>query len=189
MKETYDYDDLIELFEQNIQRAKEFRDIPDDLLPLKPDSKSWSAGEIFQHLVKFNRLYLSFIRNAVDTSDKKRVEQEAFSPRLLISFLIRFLRPPYKVKIGTIAPMYPVDSESDNYRRYLEELIETNEILISEIHSFADERLDLNKIKGKNPVFKFRMTIIEFLLMFEAHQQRHFWQTGKTLKKLSGKTF
>lgn len=189
MKETFAYDDLTKLFEKNIQRASQFRDIPDDLLSLKPDSKSWSAGEIFQHLVKFNQLYLSFIRKAINTSDKKRGEKEAFSPRLLLSFLIRFLRPPYKVKVRTIAPMYPVDSESDNYRKYLEELIETNEVLISEIGSFKEERLDLNSIKGKNPVFKVNMTIIEFLLMFEAHQQRHFWQTEQTLKKLSGKTF
>lgn len=189
MKETYNYIELIDLFEQNIERAKQFRDIPNDLLTFKPDSKSWSAGEIFQHLVKFNRLYLSFIRRAVDTSGKKKAKSESFSPRFIISFLIRFLRPPYRIKIGTIAPMYPVDSESDNYRRYLEELIDSNETIIEEIQVFKKELLDLNRTKGKNPVFKFQMTVIEFLLMFEAHQQRHFWQTEKTLKKLSGKTF
>jgi uncharacterized damage-inducible protein DinB len=189
MKETYAYKNLIELFEQNIQRAKEFRDIPDDLLILKPDSKSWSAGEIFQHLVKFNRLYLSFIREAVDKSDKERTENNTFKPRFLVSLIIKFLRPPYKIRIGTIAPMYPVDTESDNYRRYLEELIESNENMINEIQTFKEEQLDLNRLKGKNPVFKFNMTVTEFLLMFEAHQQRHFWQTKKTIKKLSGKTF
>lgn len=189
MKETFAYDDLTKLFEKNIQRASQFRDIPDDLLSLKPDSKSWSAGEIFQHLVKFNRLYLSFIRKAVDTSAKKRTENGSFTPRFPVFLMIRFLKPPYKIKIRTIAPMYPVDSDNDNYRSSLEELIESNEIIIDEIDSFKSEKLDLNSIKGKNPVFKFKMTVIEFLLMFEAHQERHFWQTEKTLKKLSGKTF
>ena len=189
MKETYNYDDLLKLFEQNIQRMKDFRDIPDDLLPLKPDSKSWSAGEIFQHLVKFNEIYLSVIRNAVNQSDEKYAEPESFKPRFFVSLMIRFLRPPYKIKIGTIAPMYPVDSETDNYRRSLEELIESNKTVIDEIVSFKSQQLDLNSIRGKNPVFKFKMTIIEFLLLFEAHQDRHFWQTKKTLKTLSGKTY
>lgn len=190
MKGTYNYDDLLKLFEQNIERLKEFRDIPDDLLPLKPDSKSWSAGEIFQHLVKFNDIYLSAIRKAVNQSDNKYAEAESFKPRFFVSLMIRFLRPPYKIKIGTIAPMYPVDSETDNYRKSLEELIESNKTVIGEmIASFKSKKLDLNIIRGKNPVFKFKMTVIEFLLLFEAHQERHFWQTKKTLKTLSGKTY
>lgn len=189
MRKEYTYDDLTKLFEQNIERMTQFRDIPHDLLILKPDSKSWSAGEIFQHLVKFNRIYLSSIREAVNQSDKKKGASGLFKPRFLVFLMIRFLRPPYKIKIGTIAPMYPVDSDTDNYRRSLEELIESNRILIEELHSFKSDQLDLNNIKGRNPVFKFKMTVIEFLLLFEAHQQRHFWQTEKTLKTLSGTTY
>lgn len=189
MKKTYSYSDLIELFEQNIERMKQFRDIPDDLLPLKPDSKSWSAGEIFQHLVKFNNIYLSLIRKAVDQSDTKSTESESFEPRFFVSFMIRFLRPPYKIKIHTIAPMYPVDSKNDDYHRSLEELIKSNETIIDELNSFKSKQMDLNSIKGRNPVFKFKMRVIEFLLLFEAHQERHFWQTEKTLEKLSGKAY
>ena len=189
MKETYSYGDLVKLFEQNIERLKQFRDIPDDLLPLKPDSKSWSAGEIFQHLIKFNNIYLTPISKAVNQSDEENSVHESFQPRFFVSLMIRFLRPPYKIKIGTIAPMYPVDSEYDNYRRSLEELIESNKTVLGEINSYRSKQLNLNSIKEKNPVFKFKMTIIEFLLMFEAHQQRHFWQTEKTLKTLSGKTY
>src|SRR6056297_2950883 len=105
MKETYSYGDLVKLFEQNIERLKQFRDIPDDLLPLKPDSKSWSAGEIFQHLVKFNNIYLTPISKAVNQSDEENSVHESFQPRFFVSLMIRFLRPPYKIKIGTIAPM------------------------------------------------------------------------------------
>lgn len=189
MKETYAYEDLASTFQKNIDRMQQFRDIPDDLLPLKPDSKSWSAGEIFQHLVKFNHIYLSLIRKAVERSDEIHAEKNAFKPRFFVSLMIRFLRPPYKIKVGTIAPMYPVDTESDNYRRSLEELIKSNETIINEIRSFQSKQLDLNNIKQKNPVFKFKMTVIEFLLLFEAHQQRHFWQTEKTLETLSGKIY
>lgn len=185
----YAFDDLTELFEQNIQRMKQFRDIPDDLLTLKPDSKSWSAGEIFQHLVKFNDIYLSLIKQAVEKSEDEHTNEELFKPRFFVSLMIRFLRPPYKIKIGTIAPMYPVDSDTDNYRKSLEELIKSNEAVIDKINQFKSKQLDLNSIKEKNPVFKFKMTVIEFLLLFEAHQDRHFWQTQKTLEKLSGKTY
>jgi uncharacterized damage-inducible protein DinB len=185
----YAFDDLTELFEQNIQRMKQFRDIPDDLLTLKPDSKSWSAGEIFQHLVKFNDIYLSLIKQAVEKSENEHTKEESFKPRFFVYLMIRFLRPPYKIKIGTIAPMYPVDSDTDNYRKSLEELIKSNEAVIDKINQFKSKQLDLNSIKEKNPVFKFKMTVIEFLLLFEAHQDRHFWQTQKTLEKLSGKTY
>lgn len=190
MNETYAYDDLISTFQKNIERMKQFRDVPDDLLSLKPDSKSWNAGEIFQHLIKFNRIYLSVIKKAADhMQESDHAEEETFKPRFILSLMIRFMRPPYKIKMGTIAPMYPVDSDKDNYRKSLEDLIETNTDLVSEIRLFKSKNLNLNNIKEKNPVFKFKMTAIEFLLLFEAHQQRHFWQTEKTLETLSGKTY
>lgn len=185
-KKRYSYSDLIQLFENAIIKAESFKDIPEDLLALKPDSSSWSTGEIFRHLVKFNNIYLGYINRAIkNTANPKPVTDEgSFQPRLIFRGLIGFVKPPYKIKMSTIAPMYPVDVDGQNFHSELDLLIKTNEQMIGRIRNAGDEKLNLNKIKGKNPVFKISMTLSEFILMFDAHQQRHFWQADQTLKRL-----
>lgn len=189
MKQLFTYDSLEKLFDKDIARLKAFREIPVDLLPLKLDASTWSAGEIFQHLVKFNSLYLQFIDRGIQQQKTITNNHPAFNPRFFVNLLIKFMRPPYKIKIGTIAPMHPESSDNDDYKQSLEELIEINYQLIDRINTMRERNLDLNSTKEKNRVLKFSMRLVEFLLMFNAHQQRHFLQAEQTLLKLSGQKY
>ncbi len=181
MGKSYSYDDLITLFENCINQIKKLKETSPEKLSFKPSEKAWCAGEVVQHLVRFNELYLRFIGKALSKSDKPTAGQHSFSPRFLMNPFIRFLDPPYKLKIKTITQMKPLQTEVKDFSADFDELISQNRELIQIIRNAKEARLNLNRIKGKNSVFKFRMTLTEFILLWDAHQRRHFWQAEQVL--------
>lgn len=190
MADYFSYKELSDLFQRDLERIEEFHEIPEDLISLKPDPASWNASEILKHIIKFNELYIEQMDNAVASNDPVKAQKELFKPRLLFRPVIRFFEPPYKIKVKTIAPMYPNNSSDENPKKPIDELAEMNRNLISQIETFREEKLDLDRIKGTNPVIKWvPMSLSEFILLLEAHQRRHFWQLEQTLLKLSGKKY
>ncbi len=186
MKKRFNYSELISLFETAIQQAENFKLIPANIITLKPNPSSWSAGEIFEHIVRFNMIYQRNIDRTLDKGPLFTTVNPSFSPRLLINYFIKTTRPPYKLKIKTLTPMKPKESRPEEFYSFLDQLVEMNGKFIKQIQEFEVQKLDLDRVRGKNPVFKFKMSITEFLLMLDAHQQRHFWQTDNTLLKLTG---
>ncbi|WP_234567273.1 DinB family protein [Rhodohalobacter sp. 614A] len=190
MADAYSYLQLTDLFNKDLSRIDEFHAIPDDLISLKPDPTTWSASEVIQHVIKFNELYISQMDVAVDSNNMVKAQKELFKPRFVFRHAIRFFEPPYKVKVKTFAPMYPNNSGNKDPKQPIDELAEMNRNLIRRIETFRDEQLDLDRIKGKNPIIKWiPMSLSEFILLLEAHQRRHFWQIEQTLLKLSGQKY
>ncbi|TVR17100.1 MAG: DinB family protein [Balneolaceae bacterium] len=181
MGKSYSYHDLRALFENSINQVEKLKTTPPEKLSYKPSEKGWCVGEIVQHLVRFNQLYLRFIGKALSKSDKPKVDQPSFSPRFLMNPFIRFLEPPYKLKIKTITQMKPLNTGSKDFSEDFDELISQNRELIQIIHDAKQTGLNLNGIKGKNSVFMFRMTLTEFILFWDVHQRRHLWQAEQTL--------
>lgn len=190
MAESYSYNQLSDILQKDIKRIKEFEEIPEDLILLKPDPETWSASETLQHIIQFNEMYMKQMDDAVRSSDPVKAKKELFKPRFIFRQAIRFFEPPYKVKMKTIAPMYPNNSENENPGKPISELADINNQLITRIETFRDEQLDLDRIRGNNPVLSWvKMSLAEFILLLEAHQRRHFWQIEQTLLKLSGKKY
>lgn len=190
MADLYSYNQLAELFGRDLDRINEFHNIPEDLISLKPDPGTWSANEVLKHIIKFNELYVERMDHAVKSSAPVKAQNEQFKPRFLFSLAIRFFEPPYKVKVKTIAPMYPNNSNDADPRKPIDDLAKINQNLISRIETFRHQQLDLDRIKGRNPIVKWvPMSLSEFLLLLEAHQRRHFWQIEQILLKLSGQKY
>lgn len=185
MNKKYSYRDLVNLFNRLVTETEKYSSLSDQLIATKPDPSSWCVGEIFGHIVMFNEIYLDMIQSAVQASDLPTFKEDQFSPRFFISPIIRFVKPPYRLKIKTISPMSPVDVDSDNYHQQFAQLLKTNRELLALIDEFEFKRLDLNKIKTRNSIFFIKMSLIEYLLMLEAHQSRHLWQAEQTLLKIS----
>lgn len=188
MKKKYSYRELTNLINSIVSETEKYSTLSDPLITTKPDPSSWCVGEIFEHIVMFNEIYLDMIRSAVKPNDLPTFQEDQFSPRLFISPFIRFLKPPYRLKIKTIAPMSPVDIDNDNYRQQFAQLLNTNRELLTLIDEFEFKRLDLNKIKFRHEIFFIKMSLIEYILMLEAHQRRHLWQAEQTLLKITGET-
>lgn len=187
---SYTYPGLIGILEKGSRRISEFDNVPDDLFVLKPDSATWSADEICQHLVRFNTLYIQQVDNAVKTISHPPTAEGPFTPTLIPYMFMKFLEPPYKMKMKTLAPMYPYDSENTNPAGVRTELLDIISGIENRIRSFQEQQLHIGKIKGRNPVAKFLpMAVIDFILVLDAHQRRHFWQIEQTLFKLSGQKY
>ena len=187
MAKVYFYDDLSNIIQRDLDRIRDFHEIPDDIIPLKPDPSSWSTVEILMHLINFNKLYISKMDKAVDSKHLETTENDSFKPRFIFRQIIRFFEPPYRVKVKTVAPMSPELAESENPTQIIQNLAGINQSLIRRIEMFKEKELDLNRIKGENPVLQWiSMSLVEFILVLDAHQRRHFWQIEQTLLKISG---
>lgn len=190
MADKYSYDQMSDLIKKDLQRIDDFYSIPKDLISLKPEPDSWSACEIIQHIGKFNGLYMEQIDKAIESGKNVKANGEQFKPRFIFRQFIRFLEPPYKIKTKTIAPMYPNNTGDVDPEEPINDLKESNLEINKRIEIFRDQQLDLNKIKGKNPILQWvPMSLAEFILVLEAHQRRHFWQLEQTLLKLSGNKY
>lgn len=190
MSKHYSYSDLLNLFNKDLKRVDDFKDIPEDLIILKPDPSTWSAAETLTHIIKFNELYMTQMKDAMGKNEPVKTENDRFRPRFIFRQAIRFFEPPYKVKLKTIAPMYPNKKNGEDPEKSIRQLSDINRELIREIKTYENDRLDLDQIRGKNPLISWvSMSLSEFLLMLEAHQRRHFWQIEQTLLKLSGKKY
>jgi hypothetical protein len=97
------------------------------------------------------------------------------------------MEPPYKLKIPTLAPMYPKASAETGMQSTSADLRETNKMAIDMLDELKSNSADLGKIMGKHPVFKFLpMSLTDLFLVMAAHQRRHLWQAEQTLYRLSG---
>ena len=190
MGTTKSYEDISNELRSAITRIDELSAIPEDLFNLKPDSKSWSADEIFKHISEFNKLYLDEIENALNAKEIPTTDKTHFRPGLVARGAIRFMEPPYKIKVSTLAPMYPGKSDSNSMEQTVSDLKQSIQRLNDVLDDLKRKSADIDRLKGRHPLVKYiPMSITEMVLILAAHQRRHLWQTRQTLLKLSGKEY
>lgn len=185
MGQSYSYSDLISKFQHAINELQKYHTLTDEQISIKPHPDAWCAGAIFEHILMFNKIYLKMIEKGLDRTAPTGSRSNKFHARLIMRPILSYVRPPYKTKMKTISPMMPSDKGDKDYQENLERVVRTNRSMIEFIKKMEEKQLDLNRIKVKHSVFKIKMTLIEILLMVEAHQSRHFWQINQTLAKLS----
>jgi hypothetical protein len=185
LKTPLTYSDLHHPFQNAIQKFESFKSLPVQNLSVKPGPSAWSVAEIFEHILLFNNIYQKMIQKAIDNDDSTVTETGQFNARFHIRPLIAMIRPPYKMKIKTLTPMKPNDDLQKKVDDIIADLIVFNREQIKLIKELEEKKLDLDRIKAKNRVFKFNMTLTEFFLMMSAHQDRHIWQAEQTLERLS----
>lgn len=190
MIKYYTYQSLIDLFEAGKERIHYMQEIPEDLFILKPDPQKWSAAEISKHVSRFNSLYIDQMNVALQKNELKNgTLQNRFYAGFPFRLAIKFLEPPYKLKISTVAPMYP-NIDGLNQQTIIKDLIKTQDALINMTMDLQNKQANLNQIKGNNPLVGWiPMSISDFLLIINAHQNRHVWQMEQTLIRLSGNPY
>lgn len=117
MKESFTYQEISGLITDLTIKTEKFSSLSDKQLLTKPDPTSWCVGEIFEHIVMFNGIYLKMIQSALKFDQLPIYSTDQFAPRRTFGPIINFIKPPYRVKIKTIAPMSPLDIDSDNYHQ------------------------------------------------------------------------
>ena len=177
------YSDLEEKINGALIIIDEYRGIPAETMEIKLNSKTWSCTEVCQHLIQFNRLYLRKMNRAIEQADSKPKSDNDFKTGWLTRKLGGMVEPPYKIGIKTLKPMYPSNLEL-SITDTLDALANTENEVLQILDRAKQEQWNLDKIKGRNPVFKFKMSLTEFIIYLDAHQRRHFWQIEQILKRL-----
>lgn len=180
----FTYHDLKSMPGGAITVIEEYKKLPEDTVNLKLNPETWSCTEVCQHLIRFNEIYLDIVDELLHNGSPQKTDSNQFKPGWISKKIIHFIEPPYKVAIKTVAPMFPSKIDASAAETF-EKLIETEKQLIELLDDAEKNALNLDRMKGFNPVFKFvRMSVTEFVLMLDAHQRRHFWQIEQILKRL-----
>ncbi len=146
----------------------------------KPDSKTWSIGQCFEHLIVTNTLYFPNIQKVIDgTHHNNFFGKIPFSTNIIAALMKNALNPDQKRKMKTFKIFEP--SASNVSATIIEDFAENNRKLIEMIE--ACKSLELHKIKIAEPLsvaLNLRLDdAFEALLM---HEQRHFLQATRVLQ-------
>ncbi len=146
----------------------------------KPDSKTWSVGQCFEHLIVTNKLYFPNIQKVIDgTHSNNFFSKIPLSTNLIGVLMKNALNPYQKRKMKTFKVFEP--SASNVSSTIIKDFVANNQLLIKMIE--ACKSLELHKIKIAEPLsvaLNLRLNdVFEILAM---HEERHFLQAKRVLK-------
>ncbi|MFC6333096.1 DinB family protein [Paenibacillus septentrionalis] len=138
-------------------------------LYMKKDVDTWSIGQICQHLIKTEELFVLAIRKGLSKED-------SFIEKKSLEFL---LDRSEKIAAPDIAK--PTD-EVIEYNEIIEKL-KKSRAKLNEILSSIEDPTILNKKQYIHPVFK-EMLLIDWVKTLYLHEQRHIKQINEIIKGL-----
>jgi len=181
---TVSTDTLSEKFEGAKTVINEYGSLDTDTVIFKLNPDTWNCVEVCQHLIRFNKLYLGQIDEALDEMSPIPVNGDTHSPGWLSRRFASFLEPPYKFGVKTIKPMFPSMVDLDPAETF-HALIAIQDHTIDLLKRAKNEHWDLDKIEAPHPLIKLlTLSFTDFLIVMDAHQRRHFWQIEQILKRM-----
>ena len=169
--------DITEQFKVN------FESLNEEQINLKPNAKSWSIGQVIEHLIKTTENY-SKIPHKIRSQEYKPsiLTRINFLPKFYGKMLLKYVEPESKRKINTFKIFEPETSNINS--NIVNEFKDSQNIL----HSFIDDNLDLvsNSTVVPSPVSNYIFyhfdTVIDILIN---HQKRHLNQAQNILMLIS----
>lgn len=160
------------------QNLKETRDellgilkgLNQNQLYMKKDSDSWSIGQICQHLIKTEELYVVAIMRGLKSQEDSLIEKKPLD--FLLDRSKRLVAPD----------MAKPTDEILEYQEIVERLNNSREKLYKILNSVEDPSI-LSRRHFIHPVFK-EMLLIEWVKSVYLHEQRHIKQIHEILEGL-----
>lgn len=171
---------LSQIEKVNTDSKQTYGQLSFDQINWKPNPKSWSIGQCFEHLIVTNNLYFPNIQKVIDgTHSNNYFSKIPFSTNLIAALMKKALNPDQKRKMKTFNVFEP--SRSDVSPTIINDFVENNQKLIEMIVACKD--LELHKIKiaePLSPALNLRLDdAFEILLI---HEKRHFKQAERIMK-------
>ena len=174
------HDEITEITGQFIDN---FKSLNEEQMNLKPNSKSWSIGQVIEHLIKTTENYSKIpIKIRCQDFNPSILTHISFLPKLYGRMLLKYVEPERKRKINTFKIFEPEKSDIDI--NILSEFEDSQ----NKLHSFIDENLDLVSNSAiipspiSNHIFYHFDTVIDILIN---HQKRHLNQALNVLELIS----
>ena len=173
---------IFELNQLTENTKKTFGHLSAEQLNWKPNAKSWSIGQCFEHLIVTNNLYFPAIQNVISGTHRNNFfSQIPFSTNLISVLMKNALNPEQKRKMKTFKIFEP--SASNVSETIIEDFAE-NQIKLIELFEVVKD-LDIHKIKIPEPLsvaLNLRLDdAFEILLM---HEKRHFLQAERVFQQM-----
>jgi len=140
----------------------------------RPVPGKWSMLECVSHLVQTGQAYLPKIRKALDQAGSHAPgEQKKIAIRWFVIPLLRWMEPPYRLKI----PTFPIFTPAGNLLpdQVGRDFVEMNQSLNGQLNRARS--LDLRGIRVFSPYSRWvRFNPLEIGVFLSAHERRHLWQ-------------
>lgn len=161
---------------KEVKQASEalFSSLSPEQISWKPNRKSWSVLECYDHLLVTNGLYIPKIKAALEKSEKS-VEKSVrpFKPSYFGRLFIKAIKPGSGFKIKTFKIFKPKNGPQ-NLDIPAKFLAQQDELI--ELIKRADQ-CDVNAVKFSSPVSRLiRFSLGEGLSVVVVHEQRHLLQ-------------
>jgi hypothetical protein len=135
---------------------------------------SWSIAQCIDHLARTNVTYSTALREAVDRTDLARCPRcGPIQPGWFSRKFLSKVEPPVTVKVAAPKKVTPVPECGK--AETLAAFVKSHDPIRQLVRDTAD--VDLNRIRFKNPFFRFLpFTVGTGLLIINGHDRRHLWQ-------------
>jgi len=178
--------DLIHRTQQVLNQAEQFNQQSTAALNWKPDAKSWSILECFEHLNRYSGFYLPEIGQQMQAAQAKPA-QEYFSSGWLGNYFAKSMLPKEQLnKMKTFKSMNPLGSDLE--RNIVDKFIRQQKQLLDLLDKAR--MVDLQKVKTSITIstwIKLRLGDTFRVLIY--HNQRHMVQADKVLKNIPEEIF
>lgn len=146
----------------------------------KPNVKSWSIGQCFEHLIITNELYFPNIQAVIDgTHQNNFFSKIPFSTDVIAALMKNTLKPEQKRKMKTFKIFEPTASNVSE--KIFEDFAENQTKLIEMIEAVKDS--DIHKIKIAEPLHQaLNLRLFDAFEILVLHEKRHFLQAENVLK-------
>lgn len=156
---------------------QKFGNMPAEQINWKPDAKSWSVGQCFEHLIVTNELYFPNIQKVIDGNHSNNFfSRIPFAVDLIAALMKNAMKPEQSRKMKTFKIFEP--AASDVSETIIKDFAENQRKLIGMIN--AVKNLDIHQIKIAEPLsvaLNLRLDdAFEILLM---HEKRHSLQAER----------
>lgn len=146
----------------------------------KPDAKSWSVGQCFEHLVVTNDLYFPNIRKVLDGRHRNNFfSRIPFAVDLIAALMKNSLKPEQPRKMKTFKIFEPAASGVPE--SIVEDFAE-NQLKMIELMKGA-EAFDIYRIKIAEPLSRaLNLRLRDAFEILILHEKRHFRQAERVLQ-------
>lgn len=146
----------------------------------KPNGKSWSIGQCFEHLIVTNNLYFPNIQKVVDGKHRNNFFSKIpFAPDLIAALMKNSLNPDQSRKMKTFKMFEPAVTEVS--AAIIDDFAENQRKLIEKIE--AVKGFEMHKIKISEPLSAaLNLRLEDAFEILTMHERRHFRQAEKVLQ-------
>ena len=176
-----DLSNLIDAAKMISKNAKKtFGSLSTEQLNWKPNAKSWSIAQCFEHLIVTNKLYFPNIQKVIDGTHRNNFFSKIpFSTGLIGVLMKNALNPDQQRKMKTFKVFEPTASNISE--KIIEDFVQNQRELIAMIE--ACKNLAVHKIKIAEPLsVALNLRLDDAFGILVMHEKRHFIQAERVLQ-------